>query len=40
VLVGHPAGLLGVAAAPSARAPEWGCCARSTGWETAILAQC
>jgi hypothetical protein len=40
VLVGHLAGLLGAAAFPSARAPAWGCCARSTGWQTAILAQC
>jgi len=40
VLVGHLAGLLGAPAASSARAPAWGCCARSTGWQTAIVAQC
>ncbi len=40
VLVGHLAGLLGAPAAPSARAPAWGCCSRSTGWQTAIVAQC
>jgi hypothetical protein len=40
VLVGHLAGLLGAAAALSARAPAWGCCARSTDWQTAIVAQC